>query len=243
MITNRSVRFALCALLLVAPLTTLAGQEMHDDMMDDGSSFYITAAYSAALPGQRDLFNQNNTVVAGTGLGLLGGRIGVGYPIAGFRPEISVGYRTASVDSLTAKKIGGSTADGVLKFFNDAFANVDITGTVTSIDLAASVYYDIDTGTSIAPYIGVGGGMSHVSVNMEETGSPLALEFFNDSLWALSFQAAAGIGFAVMEDLTLTLGYRMTGTMEAQFSRFKTSEAKTGLTLGHNVEVGLRYSF
>ena len=35
-----------------------------------------------------------------------------------------------------------------------------------SIDLAAGVYYDIDTGTEITPYIGVGGGMSQVSVKV-----------------------------------------------------------------------------
>ena len=40
----------------------------------------------------------------GTEIGFLGGQIGVGYAIAGFRPEISVGYRTASVDSITLKE-------------------------------------------------------------------------------------------------------------------------------------------
>ena len=52
MITNRSLRFALCALLLLAPLATLAAQEMQDDMMKDDGSFYITGAYSAALPAE-----------------------------------------------------------------------------------------------------------------------------------------------------------------------------------------------
>jgi opacity protein-like surface antigen len=40
---------------------------------------------------------------------------------------------------------------------------------------------------------------------------------------ALAFQAAAGIGYAVMEDLTLTLGYRLIGTMEANFSKYDTT--------------------
>ena len=44
-----------------------------------------------------------------------------------------------------------------------------ISGSVTSIDLAASVYYDIDTGTEITPYIGVGGGMSQVTVNAKHS--------------------------------------------------------------------------
>ena len=244
MITNRSLRFALCALLLVAPLATLAAQEMQDDMMKDDGSFYISAAYSVVLPAEIEVFDQSNTFVAGTEIGFLGGRIGVGYHIAGFRPEISVGYRTATVESLRFKKIANATGDAVLKPVNDALAEAksDITGTVTSIELAGLVYYDIDTGTEITPYIGVGGGMSNVSVTVKETASTLKQEY-EDSLWAIAFQAAAGIGYAVMEDLTLTLGYRLTGTMEANFSRFETSKGKMGLTLNHNVELGLRYSF
>ena len=46
-----------------------------------------------------------------------------------------------------------------------------------------------------------------------------------------------------MEDLTLTLGYRLIGTLDRNFSKFETSKAKMGMTLNHNVELGLRYSF
>jgi opacity protein-like surface antigen len=177
-----------------------------------------------------------------------------------------VGYRTATVDSLTVKKYLGQTTDVALKPVNDALAKGgrsgdgrrwivlhqrrlqrrppgdQISGSVTSIDLAASVYYDIDTGTEITPYIGVGGGMSQVTVKVEQTVAPLVPDH-DDSLWALSFQAAAGIGYAVMEDLTVTLGYRLIGTLEGNFSEYDKSMRKTGMTLNHNVELGLRYSF
>ena len=245
MITNRSLRFALCALLLLAPLATLAAQEMDDDMMGNDEGFYITAAYSAALPSERVVIDETlkSEVSVGTGIGFLGGQIGVGYSIAGFRPEVSVGYRTASVDSLTLKKFLGGTDDDVLKGHNEALEGeaAKVSGSVTSIDLAASVYYDIDTGTEITPYIGVGGGMSQVTVNAKQALYPDLVH--EDSLWALSFQAAAGIGYAVTEDLTVTLGYRLTGTLEGNFSKYETSKRKTGMTLNHNVELGLRYSF
>jgi opacity protein-like surface antigen len=245
MIATRSLRFALCALLLLAPLATLAAQEMQDDMMKDDGSFYISGAYSAALPGERDLSDESTKSRAGVGteIGFLGGQIGVGYAIAGFRPEISVGYRTASVDSITLKE-APAISDAVLKGLNDQFAKAgeQISGSVTSIDLAASVYYDIDTGTEITPYVGVGGGMSQVTVKVEQTVAPLVPDH-DDSLWALSFQAAAGIGYAVMEDLTVTLGYRLIGTLEGNFSEYDKSMRKTGMTLNHNVELGLRYSF
>ncbi|MDE0447615.1 MAG: hypothetical protein OXH96_13160 [Spirochaetaceae bacterium] len=66
---------------------------------------------------------------------------------------------------------------------------------------------------------------------------------YDDTAWALSFQAAAGIGYTVMESLTLTLGYRLIGTMEANFSKYSPSKAKAGMTLSHTVELGLRFSF
>ena len=238
MITNRSLRFALCALLLLAPLAALSAQET----MESDEGFYISAAYSAALPGERDVFVEVNRVAIGTEFGFLGGHIGVGYSIAGFRPEVTFGYRQASVGSLTIKNIGDVTTGPVLDGANKLLAAAKIPGSVTSLDLAAGVNYDIDTGSEIAPYIGVAGGMSQVTVKTKETASQLRFES-DDSLWALSFQAAAGIGYAVTEDLTIALGYRLIGTLEGQFSKFETTKIKTGMTLNHNVELGLRYSF
>ena len=46
-----------------------------------------------------------------------------------------------------------------------------------------------------------------------------------------------------MDELTLTLGYRLIGTLESQFSKFETTKEKMGMTLNHTVELGLRYSF
>ena len=68
MITNRSLRFALCALLLLAPLATLAAQDA--DMMKDDGSFYISAAYGVALPGDREI----DSAKVLTDLGFLGAR-------------------------------------------------------------------------------------------------------------------------------------------------------------------------
>ena len=121
MITNRSLRFAFCALLLLAPLATLAAQDA--DMMKDDGSFYVSAAYGVALPADREI--GDDTV--STDLGFLGGRVGVGYSIFGFRPELSAGYRMATIKDSEGKD------------------------SVTSMDLIASVYYDVDTGSEITP--------------------------------------------------------------------------------------------
>ena len=197
MINTRSYRFALCACLLLAPLATLAAQEMGSD-----EGLYIGAGYGIALPADREI--DGRTV--STDLGFVGGRFGVGYTIFGFRPELSVGYRMANI-----------------KGQDEQF--------VTAIDVIAGVYYDVDTGSDIAPYIGIGGGMANVTVK----------EGNSKTVWALAFQGAAGIGYELTEDLTLTLGYRLTGTLDADFPKKEDGTLK--MALGHNVELGIRYSF
>ena len=110
--------------------------------------------------------------------------------------------------------------------------------------MAASVYYDIDTGSEITPYIGVGGGMSQVTVNAEHgpcrTPGALSLTI---RCGRCPSRRAAGIGYAVTEDLTVALGYRLIATLEGNLSKYETTKRKTAMTLNHNVELGLRYSF
>ncbi len=199
--TNRSLRYALCAGLLLAPLATLSAQDM--GMGDDG--FYVTINYGVALPATFKLDGEE----VKTKFGLLGARLGVGYAIFGFRPELSAGYRVAAI-------MGTGTNRNA-----------------TSIDLIASVYYDVATGTPLTPYIGAGGGMSQITIRRgEPTGAP--------SGWAIAFQGAAGVGYALTDSLTATLGYRLTGTLATELGKQK---KKLDLALGHTGELGLRFRF
>ena len=203
MMTNRSLRLSLCACLLLTSLATLAAQEMHGDMMGNDEGFYVTAGYGVALPAERTI--DGRTVA--TDLGFVSGRFGVGYAIFGFRPELSVGYRMANIKDQDEQS-------------------------VTSIDVIAGVYYDVDTGSDISPYLGIGGGMSNVTVKAGNT----------KTVWALAFQGGAGVGYSLTEDLNLTLGYRLTGTMDADFAP-KDGGGTLKMALIHNVELGIRYSF
>ena len=100
---------------------------------------------------------------------------------------------------------------------------------ITAIDVIASVYYDLGIGILVSPYVGIGGGVSQSTVKQEKSKSVLTP----------AFQGAAGIGF-VLGDLTLTLGYRLRGTTDAEIPDTK-ELLKAGLT--HSLEAGLRYSF
>ena len=165
-----------------------------------GGGIYISAAYGIVLPADRTIGEETLT----TDVGLLGGHAGVGFHVLGFRPELSAGYRLTNVKDSEEQSI-------------------------TAIDVIASVYYDLGIGILIAPYVGVGGGVSQSTVKQEKSKSVLTP----------AFQGAAGIGF-VLGDLTLTLGYRLRGTTDAEIPDTK-ELLKAGLT--HSLEAGLRYSF
>ena len=239
MTTNRCLRFALCAFLLMTPLATLAAQ------MGDEGSFYVGASYGVSFPGERDLMGEKENILdlnAETNFGFLGGQFGVGYSIFGFRPELAVGYRRASINKVTVTNLLSETDATALKLTNDELAEVDWKdSSLSSLDVVVNVYYDIDTGTPFLPYLGVGAGASNLTINVNEIKVlGVTVSVPSDSAWAFGFQGAAGIGYAVTEELVLALGYRMTGTTEAELS---TSKRKLGLALNHVGELGLRYHF
>ena len=203
MITNRSLRFAICALLLLAPLAALSAQEMSDDMMGNDEGFYVRASYLVTVPVPHKI----GTTTYKTEFGFLGGQLGFGYAIFGLRPEVSAGYRVAPIEG----------TDG---------------GSISSLDVIGSVYYDTDGDISL--YIGLGGGISSITVKKNDDTKA-------ESAVAPAFQAAAGLGYALTEDLTVTLGYRLNGTLES--TEFSNSKDKQEMRFGHSAEVGIRFSF
>ena len=181
-------------------LAPLAHLAAQEDV-NESDGFYISAAYGVALPADREIGGE----VLTTEVGLLGGHAGIGLHLLGFRPELTAGYRLTNVKDREEQSI-------------------------TAIDVIASVYYDVGIGILIAPYVGVGGGVSQSTITQDRRKSVLAP----------AFQGAAGIGVSVLGDLTFSLGYRLRGTMDAEIPDTK-ELLKAALT--HSLEVGLRYSF
>ena len=190
MITHRSLRFALFIFFLMAPLATLTAQGF--DLTKGDGLFYVSAVYGVALPTDRKI----NEDTISTDTGMLGGQIGVGYAILGLRPELSASYRTVNIKN----------SNGV--------------NSVTSVDIIPSVYYDIGMGNNFIVYMGVGGGISQVTV--KQPGSKSAL--------ALTVQGSVGIGYDVTEEMIFTLGYRLTGTASADFPEEKAERPSRGLS-------------
>ena len=248
--THRRLRFALCALLVSAPLATLAAD---NHGMFSAGSFYASLNWDVAFSAQRELAGptpegsetENFIADIETGFGFLGAQIGVGYAISGFRPEVYGAYRRTPITGVTITKIGKNDekADSAI---NKGLDELDWAGSaVSSLDLGLGIHYDIDTGTPLLPYLGIAGGASNITLTLADAAvtrlTPLEPKVTkSESAWAFGFQGDAGIGYAVTDDLVVTLGYRLTGTTETELP---TSKTKLKLALIHNGELGLRYLF
>lgn len=246
--THPRLRIALCALLLTVPLATVSAGGMFA-----AGDFYTSLNYDVAFAGERGVTvgtTEANTIEANlkTDWGFLGAQLGIGFAISGFRPEFYGAYRRVPISGATLTK-SGSVEFNAESEINKRLGKVDwAASSVSSLDLGLGVHYDIDTGTPFLPYLGVAGGASNVTVALGDAAhtavSAQELQALNfkktDSAWALGFQGNAGIGYAASDDIVITLGYRLTGTTEAELA---TSKAKLKLALVHNGEVGLRYIF
>ena len=246
--THRRLRFALCALLVSAPLATLAAD---NHGMFSAGSFYASLNWDVAFSAQREMAilegdKEIHVADIETGFGFLGAQIGVGYAISGFRPEVYGAYRRTPITGLTAKKFNESEVKTVLDPINRGLESVTWgNSAVSSLDLGLGIHYDIDTGTPLLPYLGIAGGASNITVTLTEAAvtavkSVVPKAATSESAWAFGFQGDAGIGYAVTDDLVVTLGYRLTGTTETELP---TSKTKLKLALIHNGELGLRYLF
>ena len=148
--TTRSLRLALSVCLLAAPLATLAAQAQDDTSGRTG--LYVSAAYGVTLPADLKMIGKDPIE---TDLGFLGGQVGLGFHLFGFRPELAVGYRQAAIED----------SDG--------------NHSVTSVDVIASVYLDVGIAGPVVPYVGVGGGVSQFSIKKagrDITALPLAFQ-------------------------------------------------------------------
>ena len=268
--SSHGFRISICAVLLLAPLATLSAQ------VADG--LYATIGYGVALPADTS-FTINNVPAAEdadptelrtgtlkTDLGWVGFRAGAGYSISGFRPEISFSYRQLPVSEVSYSKFCDpelaalGLADGCLP--EAILENMKVTvdteqSSVTDLGLLANVSYDIDTGTPIVPYLGIGLGASSITAKVEVEvqldlsslgGPPIKRTLEREaSQWALAYQATAGVGYALTEALTIGLGYRLAGGTEAEFDwntvEDEVIEKLKAAALTHNIELGVVFRF
>ena len=125
-------------------------------------------------------------------------------------------------------------------------------GDMKALNLMVNVWFDIDIGGGFRPYLGggVGGGQLTLDTATEITlgaiKTPDTPQKFDDrSAWAFAYQVGGGVGFDLVAGLTLSLGYRLSGTTTAELAWNAVGSGsdeilRTG-TLHHSLDLGLRY--
>lgn len=135
----------------------------------------------------------------------------------GWRLEGELSWQRPGID-----KIGGLPASG----------DAEVWAAMTNL------YYGIDTGSALTPYLGGGVGAARVSLSDVVAGGGTVDDFDT----ALAWQAAAGVDFALSDTMTLSLEYRY---FVADGLRFDdTGGGRVGLDVrGSSALAGLRFGF
>jgi OmpA-OmpF porin, OOP family len=146
----------------------------------------------------------------------------------GFRLEGELGYRYNDIEIQPANVNGrGGNAHAGSAMINGIF--------------------DFNRGGGIEPYVGLGVGLGRVYAHSNNTpGTPAAFQGFDDSDTGLAWQAMAGLGLAVSEQLTIDVGYRYFAVPNLEFvGRVGTSTPRSYEADYDNqaVTVGLRWQF
>jgi len=115
-----------------------------------------------------------------------------------------------------------------------------LTGRTDTASLTANIYYDIDTGTPLTPYIGGGAGLARVAfANVAVPG----LGTIDDDVWGLAWQLGIGVSYGLSDKVDLYAGYRWFDVANVKMDTNNGSRVKLDDFGSHNVELGIRFRF
>jgi len=116
---------------------------------------------------------------------------------------------------------------------------VPLTGTIQNIPVMGNLLYDFDTGTAFEPYIGIGVGVSAVTLhNVSTSGARL----FDTSQLVFAYQPMVGVNYAITDQLSVGLQYRYFATTDATLRDAAGNKFAIN-TASHNVLASLTYYF
>ena len=148
-----------------------------------------------------------------------------GYAFGPVRVEGEFGWRDNANDTIHTTAFGSSAGGGDIQ----------------PISLMANVYYDIDTGTRITPYIGAGVGAVDLVAHLSQRGTDLV----NDSGTGFGYQGLIGASYKINDALSLKADYRYLGTTDISIANSAGVGAGTAKFSyeSHAVLVGFIYHF
>jgi outer membrane autotransporter protein len=150
------------------------------------------------------------------------GVFGISVPVTSdcsIRPEVEFGYKAADVDEF---KFQGLKSD--------------LKGDTSVLSGMVNVYFDINTGTAVTPYVGGGLGVANVNVsNVNFASGVPVLNKSDDTVFA--YQGGVGAKFSASKHVSLDLGYRYFVSDEVRLGSYKSDFQS------HNIQAGIQYQF
>jgi opacity protein-like surface antigen len=201
--------------------------------------FYVgTVNGVAALSRQRSRFEGPTTgFVLRTGYEVAAysaGRFGYAFdPLFGLlhpRADVEVGYASNSVER------------------QGAAPRIDSFGETRAFQGYANMYFDVDLGLPVRPYVGGGVGAAHV--NMRRHGTSATGVFLDASDTGFAYHLDAGVGMdlstlgssSLLKGTTVEIGYRWTQAPDLRFGTRDGGSAKTDYQ-SNTVTFGTRKAF
>ena len=109
----------------------------------------------------------------------------------------------------------------------------------TALSLLGQAWYDVDLGSFLTPYIGVGAGATNLSVKLISDDEA----WFDGAGWGFAYQAGAGIAFRILAGFSLDVGYRFFGTLQTDV--FDNADpdlsSLSPAVMAHRIQLGLRF--
>jgi len=155
----------------------------------------------------------------------------IGRELGRFRIEAEIGYTRNTQDSYTSLAPPTGTIP----------ADVE----QTALRGMANVYFDLSQGR-VRPYVGAGVGLTRIDLVFVAPRAPFPnetpRELINDGETRFAYQLIGGLAVPISRRAALTAQYRWfdAGMIEGEDLR---GEAITRDHSGHNIDVGLRFSF
>jgi len=172
----------------------------------------------------------------------------VGYRFAdGLRVEGELNYRENDLDEFTVREPGSLAALLPPELRQNPAALDSLRGTspidgdLSAVSLMANLYYDVDLGPGLKPYVGGGVGLSRISVAVGSSGRQLT----DDDDTVFAYQIGAGLAYQLggSDDrpVIVSLDFRHYATADPTFKGSVTGTPFDTEVGGNYVGVGLRF--
>ena len=229
-------------LLSVALLSIPGASLFSQDMMMDGTGFYVAAGGGATLITRVELAKDKHEVAD---VNVNPDAKAYLHPDFGFVAGGAAGYDFG--DFRTGAEFSYQSANFLLKGEDKRESDEKADDNLTVMAILANGFFDLDTGTPFVPFIGIGVGAVNLSVKLNASEDATEPQF-EGSGWGFGYQANVGVAYEIVDAVALTLGYKFFGTLETEVTHVGEEGDDDDMyvkptLLAHRAELGVRFRF